>query len=93
MHQNGYCYINAHLNNHLNFYSNVDKNVHLIQLNIHITVLINVHMNIHMVSLPREQYSIMHFAVPFLKMLTLYTHSQLLLEFYAVFCVYQILML
>ena len=46
-----------------------------------------------MVSLAQEKHSIMKYSVPFLKVLTLYMlcKTQLLFEFYAVFCVYQIL--
>ena len=48
-----------------------------------------------MVSLRQEQNSIMKFAVPFLKMLALCMlwRAQFLSDFYAVFCVHQILIL
>ena len=47
----------------------------------------------HMVSRRQEQHSIMNFAVAFLNLLTLYMlwRAQFLTEFYAVFCIYQIL--
>ena len=46
-----------------------------------------------MVSQRQEQHSIMNFAVAFLNLLTLYMlwRAQFLTEFYAVFCIYQIL--
>ena len=46
-----------------------------------------------MVSRRQEQHSIMNFAVAFLNLLTLYMlwRAQFLTEFYAVFCIYQIL--
>ena len=49
--------------------------------------------HIYMVSLRQEQNPIMKFAVPFLKMLALCMlwRAQFLLDFYAVFCVHQIL--
>ena len=47
----------------------------------------------YMVSFRQEQHSIMNFAVAFLNLLTLYMlwRAQFLTEFYAAFCIYQIL--
>ena len=55
----------------------------------------SINNKLYMVSLCQVQYPIMKFAVPFLRMLVLCMlwRAQFLSDFYAVFCVHQILIL
>ena len=69
--------------------------VYLMKSGLILTFLIEIYANMqfYMVSFRQEQHSIMNFAVAFLNLLTLYMlwRAQFLTEFYAVFCIYQIL--
>ena len=80
------------MNTYMSLCMKIHKNILIkIYMNIQIRILINIYI----VSLRQEQNPIISFAVPFLKMLALCMlwRAQFLSDFYAVFCVYQILIL